>query len=50
MLDYLMIGVFVVACVSTGMYFYSKKILQGMKEGDATSIAVIGEESEEKAE
>ena len=33
-LDYLMIGVFVIACVSTAMYFYSKKVLQGVNEAE----------------
>lgn len=27
-LDYLMIGVFVISCLSLGMYFYSKKVLK----------------------
>lgn len=47
MLDYLMIGVFVIACVSTAMYFYSKKILKDLEKGEAESIAIIGEETVE---
>lgn len=46
-LDYLIIGVFVVACVSMGMYVYSKKLLKDLEKGEATSTAIIGEESEE---
>ena len=47
--DYLMIGVFVIACVSLAMSAYSHKICKAMGEGNATSVAVIGE-PEEKTE
>ena len=49
-LDYLMIGAFVIACASTGLYFYSKKLCASFEEGEAMSTAVIGEEEDDDSE
>ena len=41
--DYLMIGAFVVGCVGIFMFWYSKKTYKSLSEGEASSVAVIGE-------
>ena len=45
-LDYLMIGGLAIAFVSLFMYWNSKKTYNALVEGEATSVAVIGEEEQ----
>lgn len=41
--DYLMIGVFVIGCVSLAMAIYSNKTYKTVNNGDVTSVAVVEE-------